>query len=127
MKFALLILLFAAPVLADTPEDGSRNGEIHRHADGFLAWDAVGERWLSPRDFWVAFAARERGRNWGEGERLPPFRDVNEHDTFLVETADGECLMYFFHRRWRRANDVWRWHPEFNEYGGCATVFEQLP
>ena len=124
MKRVLLILFFALPAFADTPADGSRDGEIHRHDNGFLAWDAVGEQWLSPREFWVAFAARERGRNWGEGDSFPRFADVNEHDAFLLQTPDGECLMYFFHRRWRRANDVWRWHPEFNEYDGCATVFE---
>ncbi|MEM6513911.1 MAG: hypothetical protein AAF660_12935 [Pseudomonadota bacterium] len=127
MRLALLILLFATPVLADVPADGERDGEIHRHDDSFLAWDAVGGRWLEPRDFWLAFAARERGKNWGESDRLPPFAEVGEHDALLVKTADGECLMYFFHRRWRRANDVWRWHPAFNDYSGCATVFDRLP
>ena len=48
-----------------------------------------------------------------------------------VSKEDGERdrdlnrgLMYFFHRRWRRANDVWRWDPSFNRYSGCATVFD---
>ncbi len=91
---------------------------------GFLAWDASQAEWLSPEDFWRSFAARERGRNWGEGVAYPAYHDVNEHDTFLVKTANGPCLMYFFHTRWRRANDVWRWGAEFNRYGGCPTVFD---
>lgn len=32
--------------------------------------------------------------------------------------------MEFFHNRWRRANDVRRWDPLFNEHGGCPDVFK---
>ncbi len=124
MKKLALVCLVATTAFADTPAPGDRDGEIHQHDNGFLAWDAEGERWLSPDAFWDAFAGRERGRNWGRGEQFPRFRDVNEHDAFTIETEDGACLMYFFHRRWRRANDVWRWDPAFNQYSGCATVFQ---
>ena len=67
----------------------------------------------------------QRSRNWGSGTSFPPYADVNEHDTFLLEVETGTCLMYFFHTRWRRANDVWRWGPEFNEYSGCPDVFKR--
>ena len=122
----ILLVVLTAPTLADeTPAPGERDGQVHGTADGnFLAWDARQSSWLAPVDFWRAFAARERGRNWGEGTDFPAYRDVNEHDTFLVQTANGPCLMYFFHTRWRRANDVWRWGPEFNQFGGCPTVFD---
>ncbi|MEM9207925.1 MAG: hypothetical protein AAGA61_01660 [Pseudomonadota bacterium] len=130
MTRAILIitLLFGAHVSAaqTEPEDaGERDGQVASQSDGeFLAWDAVSAEWLSPVAFWRAFAARERGRNWGEGQDYPAYGDVREHDAFLVHTANGPCLMYFFHTRWRRANDVWRWGPEFNLYGGCPTVFD---
>lgn len=124
MKALALTALLTLSTLADTPPPGDRDGEVFRLDDGFLAWDAEGETWRSPEDFWTAFAGRERGRNWGSGSSFPRYEDVNEHDAFVIETADGACLMVFFHRRWRRANDVWRWDPVFNEHSGCATVFQ---
>ena len=104
---------------------GERDGQV-RHLDdgGFLAWDAGRSEWVSPEAFWTSFAERGRGREWPSGAEYPPYASVNEHDTFLVTTASGPCLMYFFHTRWRRANDVWRWGDEFNRYGGCPTVFD---
>ena len=42
----------------------------------------------------------------------------------MVEVKSGLCLMEFFHTRWRRANDVRRWDDRFNEYAGCAKVFD---
>jgi hypothetical protein len=127
MTQRILIFLLAIPLfaLADNHTPGERDGEV-RHLDSgtFEAWDARNDQWLSPDAFWESFAARERGRNWGRGPELPPYESVNEHDTFLLEHESGPCLMYFFHTRWRRANDVWRWDPVFNEYGGCANVFD---
>ena len=122
-----LILLFALPALAlaQEVEPGTRDGEVRHQQDGsFMAWDAVAERWLPPENFWASFAARERGKNWGHGPSFPPYDSVNEHDTFVLEVDSGPCLMYFFHTRWRRANDVWRWDPAFNDYGGCPNVFD---
>ena len=127
MTSRILILLICLPafVLADHHAAQERDGEVrHLDAGGFEAWDAPNERWLGPDAFWASFAARERGRNWGSGSEFPPYAEVNEHDTFLLEHESGPCLMYFFHTRWRRANDVWRWDPVFNSYGGCAKVFD---
>jgi hypothetical protein len=123
----VIFLLIALPALAFAERfaAGERDGEVHTLNDGsFMAWDAESEQWLSPDNFWVSFAARERGKNWGGGRTFPPYDSVNEHDTFLLEVDEGPCLMYFFHTRWRRANDVWRWDPVFNDYGGCANVFD---
>lgn len=104
---------------------GERDGQVYRLSDEhFLAWDGESGRWLDPVDFWERFAARATGRQWPRGSEYPPFADVGEHDTFIVETGNGPCLMYFFHRRWRRANDVWRWDPAFNQYGGCPYAFD---
>ena len=92
--------------------------------EGVWLWDADGREWLSPDDFWTRFAARSRGKTWPSGPDYPPYAEVSEHDTFLVTTDSGPCLMYFFHTRWRRANDVWRWGDEFNAYAGCPHVFD---
>jgi hypothetical protein len=116
---AVLALSIAAPALADTP-----HGSARAAGDAFEAYDASTNRWLSPDEFWRAQAERSRGRHWGEGERYPPYADAAEHDTFLVVVDGKTCLMEFFHRRWRRANDVWRWNDRFNAYGACAVVFD---
>lgn len=119
-----MCLLFAGAVFAQS-EPGDRDGQVMTQADdSFVAWDANRREWLSPENFWRSFASRERGHRWPEGKTFPPYRDVAEHDTFLVVGDRGACLMIFFHQRWRRGNDVWRWGNEFNEYGGCPYVFD---
>ena len=127
MKHLLILVLLVTAIAhaQNGPPPGERDGQVHRQDDGqFLAWDAVNGAWLGPDAFWSNFAARERGRNWGSGADFPRYSDVSEHDTFLYQHEAGPCLMYFFHTRWRRANDVWRWGDEFNGYGGCPTVFD---
>ncbi len=119
-----LLLLSLLPLLANAQDPGMRDGEIRTTDDSFVAWDAVNETWLSPDDFWTSFAERRRGKIWPASAEFPPYDEVNEHDTFLYQHETGPCLMYFFHTRWRRANDVWRWDPRFNEYAGCAKVFD---
>lgn len=117
------LLLIAMPAIAMEP--GTRDGQVRLiNEAAFVAWDAEREEWLEPLAFWRSFAARGRGREWPEGSEYPPYRQVEEHDTFLVETDSGPCLMYFFHTRWRRANDVWRWGDAFNDFGGCPRVFD---
>jgi hypothetical protein len=49
---------------------------------------------------------------------------VKEFDIFLVELPSGTCLMVFYHFRWRRVNDVWRWYYGFNDYSACPVVFD---
>ena len=49
---------------------------------------------------------------------------VKEFDIFLVELPSGTCLMVFYHFRWRRVNDVWRWDYGFNDYSACPVVFD---
>ena len=126
MILGAILVLTTSLAYSDTDlPPGDRDGRVHSMDDGtFLAWDAESEEWLSPDGFWENFANRKRGKIWPSSDTFPPFRDVNEHDTFLYLTEHGACLMYFFHRRWRRANDVWRWGRAFNEYGGCARVFD---
>ena len=127
MRIVALVLLLstAAVSVAQTDAAGARNGEILPLPDGaFLAWDAETRTWLSPGKFWDNFANRGRGKRWPDGDEYPPYADVSEHDTFLIITERGPCLMYFFHTRWRRANDVWRWGEAFNAFGGCPYVFD---
>ena len=77
-----------------------------------------------PSDAWSSYARSNEGKFWGRGTEYPPYAQVNEHDTFLIELDQGPCLMYFFHSRWRRAQDVRRWDPTFNEILGCPYVFD---
>ncbi|MDX1406343.1 MAG: hypothetical protein R3192_17540, partial [Woeseiaceae bacterium] len=64
------------------------------------------------------------GLTWGRRTDYPPYDQVDELDTMIIELESGPCLMEFFHTRWRRANDVRRWDAAFNEYGGCPNVFD---
>ncbi len=116
---ASLSLAFIDPALASTA-----HGSVRDAGGSFEAYDSHTNRWLAPDDFWRTQVERGRARHWGEGERYPPYADVAEHDTFLVVHDGKTCLMEFFHRRWRRANDVWRWDDRFNSYGACAVVFD---
>lgn len=127
MPYRLVLLSFILATACSSPElpPGDRDGQVNALEDGgFVAWDAGNRQWVDADTFWKNFAARGRGRNWPSGREFPPYSAVNEHDSFLYNSENGPCLMYFFHARWRRANDVWRWGDEFNEYGGCARVFE---
>lgn len=74
--------------------------------------------------FWKEYAKSKGGLTWGESSTYPEYDRVKEGDTILIHVAQGPCLMEFFHSRWRRANDVWRWSEAVNEYGGCPYVFD---
>ncbi|MEM8768918.1 MAG: hypothetical protein AAGE43_15840 [Pseudomonadota bacterium] len=88
-------------------------------------WDERAGAWVDPESFWLSYAeANEQGRFWGRTDIYPAYAEVREHDTLLIEGEQGACLMYFFHRRWRRAQDVRRWDPAFNELAGCPYVFD---
>lgn len=109
---------------AENIAPGERDGQIQSRGDNtFLVWDAGQNTWSDPETFWIGFAERNSGKFWGTSHQYPPYSEVQEHDTLLVEVDSGKCLMYFFHTRWRRANDVRRWGDEFNRYGGCKNVF----
>ena len=117
------LLLFAAPLALS--QDASRDGAV-RNTEGhsFEAWDAASEEWVDPETFWDRYAARRGGLTWGKRNDYPPYADVSELDTLVIELEQGPCLMEFFHRRWRRANDIRRWDDAFNAYGGCPHVFD---
>lgn len=100
------------------------NGDLVESGGEWRAWSAPKAEWLGVEAFWLDYAGRTAGKNWGRGTEYPPYREVGEHDTFLVELDQGPCLMYFFHGRWRRAEDVRRWDPTFNELLGCPYVFD---
>jgi hypothetical protein len=107
----------------------SANAETYQHgsfnADGSAqVWNSEKSQWITPKQFWQNFTADKGGLTWQKSRDYPPYNQVNEHDTFLVELDSGVCLMEFFHGRWRRANDVQRWDDKFNAYSGCEKVFE---
>jgi len=110
--------------VSESLQPGNRDGELMEHTDRLLAWDSERNQWVSPEQFWLQYAQRRGGLSWPRSQQYPPYREVKEFDTFLVETAHGPCLMEFFHNRWRRANDVRRWDQRFNDYGGCPRVFD---
>ena len=120
-------MMAAVGITASLPVPGAaesfRHGEI-RQAEETLAWDGTLKDWVSPEAFWMNYAESRGGLTWGRGRTYPPYEDVSEGDLFLVEVDSGLCLMEFFHSRWRRANDVRRWDPRFNDYGGCPDVFK---
>lgn len=104
---------------------GTRDGQVHVRPDGqFLVWDAEARRWLETDAWWLSFAGRGPGRTWPKARRLPPPDEVDENDMILLQMDLGNCLMYFAHGRWQRANDVFQWDDEFDHFGGCPHVFD---
>ena len=130
MKRIFMVFLFGTSLglssLAATaaPPAAPSNGQLYTESDKTLAWSEISHQWLSPVDFWLEYAPTASGKFWGGGSDYPPYDDANEHDTLLIELEQGPCLMYFFHNRWRRAQDVRRWDPGFNEWSGCPYVFD---
>ena len=123
MKDLQLLLLAAVIAFLPVLTQAQSNGQV-RDGQPPRAWSAAANAWVSLEQFWLDYAASRGGLTWGRGAAYPPYREVNEHDTFLVELDSGPCLMEFFHSRWRRANDVRRWDPAFNDFGGCPRVFD---
>lgn len=110
---------FATTVVAQE----HRDGEV-RNVDGYEVWSAEREGWVTPLEFWHAYAKQRGGLTWGTRSTYPEYAKVKEHDLLIIELDSGSCLMEFFHTRWRRANDVRRWDPQFNDVGGCPNVFK---
>jgi len=119
----LLTVTVCAVVFADHPAD-PKNGQVYMTGHAVEVWDADGGGWVMPETFWLNYAKRGNGKFWGRTADYPPYKDVNEHDTILIQLKQGVCLMEFFHTRWRRAQDVRRWDTAFNDYGGCPHVFD---
>ncbi|MFT6286848.1 MAG: hypothetical protein ACJA09_001600 [Alcanivorax sp.] len=117
------MLLLCSAVYAEKPTDAS-DGQLYRSDGKVQAWSASGQQWLSVEEFWRVFTETNDGRFLGRSADYPPYGDLKERDALLVELEQGSCLMYFWHGRWRRAQDVWRWDDEFNEQLGCPYVFE---
>ena len=108
---------------AKRPAD-PHNGQVHDAIEGVEVWDATVAGWVDAETFWYNYAQSSDGKFWGRAAEYPNYNDVSEHDTFLVVLPEGTCLMYFFHSRWRRAQDVRRWDPKLNEIAGCPHVFD---
>ena len=103
----------------------ARNGEL-RSSNGsdLQAWSAKSQVWIDPKAFWLEYAAERGGLTWGERDTYPPYKDVTELDTMIIQLDSGICMMEFWHKRWRRANDVRRWDEKFTEYSACPVVFD---
>ncbi len=123
LTLALVILatalMFSNSAFAQQPA----NGEL-RGTEQVEVWSKELNKWLSPIQFWRSFAVLNGGLTWGERETYPEYSKVKERDLMIIELDSGSCLMEFFHRRWRRANDVRRWDTKFNEVAGCQRVFD---
>ena len=121
----LLMVVLGLSGMANAAEPEPDHAAVKTTADGgWVIWHEVQKEWLDPEAFWLAYAESQGGLTWGRTDTYPPYRQVSEHDLILIEVASGPCLMEFFHRRWRRAQDVRRWDPRFNEFGGCPNVFK---
>ncbi len=123
IRFTLATLLVASTAAAAQSTDSPTDGQLQESNGVYQAWSAGSEQWLPVQAFWLEYAHNNQGRFWGESSEYPPYEEVNEHDTLLIQLQQGPCLMYFFHSRWRRAQDVRRWDPQYNQLFGCPHVF----
>ncbi len=117
-------MISTASATAITAGTGDYHGQVIIHSGEAVAWYKPTEQWLSIDDFWQHWADSRGGITWGRSKDYPPYDQVKEQDTFLVELDGGTCLMEFWHSRWRRANDVRRWDDSFNDYSACPHVFD---
>lgn len=124
-KLVLPLLLSGFIVACATHEPPAEGLKVQESESGELTiWSEKEQRYLTIDGFWREYANERGGLTWGEGKEYPEYSQVKEFDTFMVETEKGKCLMEFFHERWRRANDVRRWHERMNRFGGCPYVFD---
>jgi len=119
LAIGLLFANFCSAESVDLTE-----GQVKQFSSEFQAWNAEKKSWLKIEDFWRAYANRQGGLTWGERSDYPPYDQVKEFDTLIIQLPQGNCMMMFFHSRWRRANDVRRWDDVHNDYGGCPFVFD---
>ena len=119
-KRFLLPALLLSPVALGEPA----NGQVRGEGGAAQVWSAGQTAWVSPEAFWLEFAPTTQGKYWGRSSDYPAYAEVSEHDTLMIEVDGEPCLMYFFHQRWRRAQDVRRWDPAFNELLACPRVFD---
>ncbi len=123
MKIALLVslCLLALNIYAEN----HKHGTVKVDDKGMqLIWDDNSNMWVNIESFWIEYANTKGGLTWGKSSQYPEYSAVKEHDTLLIQLKEGNCLMEFFHERWRRANDVRRWDDKLNSYGGCPYVFD---
>ncbi len=125
VTFLFLANLTAPAMSQSAPQNIHSDGEIRLQANGNLqSWDSTLTKWVQPKQFWLNYANRTGGLTWGKRSDYPPYEKVNEYDSLIIEQENDSCMMTFFHTRWRRANDVWRWDDQFNEYSACPDVFK---
>lgn len=121
----LIVILLLVSSIVIGQSDKLADGQVRTSSSGDPeAWDSPNAEWVSLETFWVRYTDRRGGITWGRRGDYPPYAEVNEFDTMIIELESGPCLMEFFHTRWRRANDVRRWDDAFNEYAGCPFVFD---
>ncbi|ACA84990.1 hypothetical protein [Shewanella woodyi] len=109
---------------AQVKDAQATNGQVKLIAGQERAWQASQAQWLSLDAFWQYWADSRGGITWGSSRDYPPYDQVKEQDTLLIQLDSGTCMMEFWHSRWRRANDVRRWDDAFNHYSACPYVFD---
>lgn len=124
MKIISKLILLITLALTSLNAMNYDHGQVIKKDGKMQAWDEDKNKLVTLEEFWRNYAKKNGGITWGQSSKYPPYNEVNEHDLFMVEIGNELCLMEFFHTRWRRANDVQRWHDTFNEYSACPKVFE---
>ena len=121
MKLAVAALLLSVSgVAVAAPE----NGEVREVNGQMQMWEQASNQWIGVETFWHNYAKANGGLTWGVTETWPEYDKLKEKDLMIIKLKQGNCMMEFYHGRWRRAEDVRRWDPKLNEYGGCPYVFD---
>lgn len=121
----IYIALFLYLLITSAQAEERHHGFIEQSVKGKpQVWDITISEWRTPEIFWKSFAKSNKANFWGQADTYPNYNDTNEFDTVIIQLKEGDCLMQFFHSRWRRANDVQRWDDVFNDYSGCPFVFD---
>ncbi len=124
LKHFVLLILAVVLWANESRAEPSSPANVHGTLKDERVWSANTGDWVPIETFWLQYAKQSAEKFWGQRASYPPYREVSEHDTILIEKGEGICLMEFFHRRWRRAQDVRRWDSAFNDYSACPAVFK---
>ncbi len=121
IPIALIMIIFSLNALSQEPVHGELTAV---NGDTYKIWSKNSNKWLDIESFWIEYANTKGGLTWGKSTRYPEYSKVKENETLIIQLEEGSCLMEFFHKRWRRANDVRRWNEKLNSIAGCPNVFD---
>ena len=85
-QISAAILFFIVSAQSALDAETLRDGQILSYdKSSATVWDGQSKSALNIEEFWQAYAKRGGGKYWGRSRDYPPYDEVNEFDTLLIE------------------------------------------